>query len=105
MSASPELAAVLARASRIVRQVAAGRSLAGLPPEAGNDAAMRGAVSDFVYGTLFPFARARLHDFLEASGAQPDVGTQIAALRREHARDSESGAIGQSLTAAGCCVV
>jgi enolase-phosphatase E1 len=42
---------------------------------------------DFVYGTLFPYARARMRAFLEAYAAQPEVAAEIAALRREHASD------------------
>ncbi len=37
----------------------------------------------FVHETLFPYARARLADFLRRHESDPDVATQIEAVRRE----------------------
>ncbi len=42
---------------------------------------------DFVYGTLFPYARAHMRAFLAAYAAQPEVAADIAALHREHTAD------------------
>jgi enolase-phosphatase E1 len=39
---------------------------------------------DFVYGTLFPFARARLEQFLRANRERTDARADLEALRREH---------------------
>jgi enolase-phosphatase E1 len=43
---------------------------------------------DFVYGTLFPFARARVHAFLEEHGADAEVRADVARLHEEHARET-----------------
>jgi enolase-phosphatase E1 len=40
---------------------------------------------DFVYGTLFPFARARIEPFILASLSRADVHDDLEALRKEHA--------------------
>lgn len=47
---------------------------------------------DFVYGTLFPYARTRMRDFLEQHAAQPEVASGMEALRREHATESQRDA-------------
>ena len=47
---------------------------------------------DFVYDTLFPYARTRLRAFLASQSAQPDVASDIAGLRSEHAADTQKGA-------------
>lgn len=44
---------------------------------------------EFVYNLLFPFARARLRDFLAAHASDPQVRADIEALRREHAADAQ----------------
>ncbi len=44
---------------------------------------------DFVYGTLFPFARARIGDFLAAHAGEVDVQADVAALREAHAAETE----------------
>ncbi len=44
---------------------------------------------EFVYNVLFPFARARLRDFLAAHASDPQVGADIGALRSEHAADAQ----------------
>ena len=41
----------------------------------------------FVYDVLFPFARARLSDFLSRHRASDEVRQSLARLREEHARD------------------
>ncbi len=43
---------------------------------------------DFVYGTLFPFARARISDFVRRHLDRGDVREDIKALRQEHAREA-----------------
>lgn len=43
----------------------------------------------FVYGVLFPFARARLRQFLETHAAEPGVRADMQALRREYATDAQ----------------
>jgi enolase-phosphatase E1 len=40
---------------------------------------------DFVYGTLFPFARERVLGFLEERGREDGVREDVARLRQEHA--------------------
>jgi len=45
----------------------------------------------FVYETLFPYARDRVQRFLETRGATPEVGADVALLKREHARDVARG--------------
>ncbi len=42
----------------------------------------------FVTDVLFPFARRRLREFLDAHAGDPAVATQIHALEREHAGES-----------------
>lgn len=46
---------------------------------------------DFVYRVLFPYAQAHVVDYLEAHAADPEVVTDIAGLRDEHARDLAAG--------------
>lgn len=48
---------------------------------------------EFVHNILFPYARARVRDFLEQHAADPDVRADLALLKREHAAGSphESG--------------
>lgn len=41
---------------------------------------------EFVYGILFPYARARMGDYLRAHGADPEVHGFVEDLRREHDR-------------------
>jgi len=41
----------------------------------------------FVYDELFPFARARVRDYLEHHCGEPDVTEALARLRREHQED------------------
>jgi enolase-phosphatase E1 len=43
---------------------------------------------DFVYGTLFPFAKANLSPFLTTYASDPGVQSDLAQLRREYASDS-----------------
>ena len=42
----------------------------------------------FVHQVLFPYARARVHDYLAQHAADPDVQADIALLRAEHAAES-----------------
>jgi len=42
---------------------------------------------DFVHKTLFPYARARLADFLRANHSDASVRADLEALRREHAAE------------------
>jgi enolase-phosphatase E1 len=47
---------------------------------------------DFVYGTLFPFARERLHAYLKAAvSLDPEVSAAVDDLHREHAGDAATG--------------
>jgi enolase-phosphatase E1 len=46
---------------------------------------------EFVYQTLFPYARERLVDFLREKQQEPDVRADIEALRKEHALDCAQG--------------
>jgi enolase-phosphatase E1 len=46
---------------------------------------------DFVYRTLFGYARTRLKVFLEVHGRVPEVERCIAELKSEHARDTQEG--------------
>ena len=39
---------------------------------------------EFVHQVLFPYARARVHDFLRSRAADPDVRADVALLKREH---------------------
>jgi enolase-phosphatase E1 len=43
---------------------------------------------EFVHTTLFAYARARVQEFLERHEADPDVQSDIALLRAEHAAES-----------------
>jgi enolase-phosphatase E1 len=43
---------------------------------------------DFVYKTLFPYARARLGEFLLRRAAEPEIPEDIAALRAQYRADS-----------------
>lgn len=45
----------------------------------------------FVYETLFPYARARLKEYLAAHSQQLDVAADIARLRSEYVADREAG--------------
>lgn len=47
---------------------------------------------EFVYNVLFPFARTRLHAFLEARASDPQICADIEALRHEHAADAQRAA-------------
>ena len=44
---------------------------------------------DFVYGVLFPFARARVEEFLRRHHADPDVQQDLDALRRQCAAEAQ----------------
>jgi len=46
----------------------------------------------FVYGVLFPFARAHLAEFLAAHAGSPQVNDLTRRLAEEHAADSSQGA-------------
>lgn len=46
---------------------------------------------EFVYNVLFPYARARMKDFLAQHSSSPDVRADLNALREEHARDQHRG--------------
>ena len=46
---------------------------------------------DFVYKTLFPYARTHVRDYLAASVSLPAVRADIAALRDENAEDAKRG--------------
>jgi enolase-phosphatase E1 len=46
---------------------------------------------DFVYRVLFPHARERVREFLEAHADDPGVARDVSALRDEHARDLAAG--------------
>ena len=46
---------------------------------------------DFVYQTLFPYARARMAEYLAAHYQTPAVQTDLAGLRVEHAADLAQG--------------
>jgi enolase-phosphatase E1 len=46
---------------------------------------------DFVYGVLFPYARARLDDHLARGFDRPAVREDVAALGREHAQEVAAG--------------
>jgi enolase-phosphatase E1 len=46
---------------------------------------------DFVFRTLFPFARERARAFLDARMTGPDVRADLALLRAEHAADLAAG--------------
>jgi enolase-phosphatase E1 len=42
---------------------------------------------DFVYQTLFPYARKHLQEYLSQNGSSADVGSIIEQLRRENSQD------------------
>ncbi|QQS48108.1 MAG: acireductone synthase [Acidobacteriota bacterium] len=44
---------------------------------------------DFVYQTLFPYARTNFPEWLRANLARPDIQADIAGLREEHDRDPD----------------
>lgn len=46
---------------------------------------------DFVFKKLFPFARARMKDYLTGAWASAEVQADIAQLRDEQANDSDQG--------------
>jgi enolase-phosphatase E1 len=46
---------------------------------------------DFVFKTLFPFARERVLAFLAAHGAEAPVAADVRGLQDEHARDAAAG--------------
>jgi enolase-phosphatase E1 len=46
---------------------------------------------DFVYGTLFGYAKTRLETFLEAHRDVPEVRRCVAELKSEHAMDEREG--------------
>lgn len=46
---------------------------------------------DFVHQTLFPYARARLEDYLGAHLEEPEVAADVGRLREEHAADVRRG--------------
>jgi len=46
---------------------------------------------EFVYNVLFPYARARMKDFLVQHGSSPQVRADLNHLREEHARDQHGG--------------
>lgn len=43
---------------------------------------------DFVFKTLFPYARRRLSQFLKAHATEPEIRADIAALREQHRIDA-----------------
>ena len=44
---------------------------------------------DFVYGTLFPYARARAEDFLSRHHESDDVRADLEALRQQRAAEAQ----------------
>jgi len=46
---------------------------------------------DFVYKTLFPFARARVKDYLSGAWDEPEVQSDLEQLRAERAADAAQG--------------
>jgi enolase-phosphatase E1 len=46
---------------------------------------------DFVYQTLFPFARKRLADYLSENFSEPEMQSILAQLFEEHSRDVAAG--------------
>lgn len=46
---------------------------------------------DFVYQVLFPYARARMEEFLNQYGSSDEVQADIAGLCQEHAEDRRRG--------------
>ena len=47
---------------------------------------------DFVYGVLFPFARAHVEEFLRRHHADDDVQQDLGALRRQRAAEAQAAA-------------
>jgi len=45
---------------------------------------------EFVHQVLFPYARRRVHEFLTRHAADPDIRSDIALLRAEHAAEGTS---------------
>jgi len=45
---------------------------------------------EFVHQVLFPYARTRVHDFLTRHATDPDIRSDIALLRAEHAAEGTS---------------
>jgi enolase-phosphatase E1 len=43
---------------------------------------------DFVFRTLFPYARQRLEQFLLEHGSEPNIGEDVVALRTQHRTDA-----------------
>ncbi len=54
---------------------------------------------DFVFKTLFPFARERVKDFLSRNWSDPETRADIAQLRAEQLNDSAHGLNPPALTA------
>lgn len=52
---------------------------------------------EFVYGVLFPFARARMRSFLKAHVAEPQVRADVEALRREHTAEKHTASAERGL--------
>ena len=46
---------------------------------------------DFVYRVLFPYAHARVAEYLAEHGREPEVAQDVAGLREEHTRDVTAG--------------
>src|SRR5882672_5293767 len=46
---------------------------------------------DFVYKTLFPFARARVRDYLSRNWNEPEIKLCLAQLRAERSSDASQG--------------
>jgi enolase-phosphatase E1 len=46
---------------------------------------------DFVYQTLFPYARARLAAYLERRAGEPDMQADLQLLRADHSKESAGG--------------
>jgi enolase-phosphatase E1 len=46
---------------------------------------------DFVYKTLFPFARARVKDYLSRNWDAAEIQAELAQLRAEHSADAAQG--------------
>jgi enolase-phosphatase E1 len=46
---------------------------------------------DFVYKTLFPFARARMKDYLRRNWGAPEIQSDLEQLRAEHSADVAQG--------------
>jgi len=48
---------------------------------------------EFVHQVLFPYARARVHDFLARHADDPGVRADVALLRAEHAAEAKSAGL------------